>query len=162
MMMLRPLIARQEISSATWWHHRPRCPADRLSLHMNPWSHTLSDSSEDEWEALVKGRKWKAGSECPELNAFPIRDFWSISSPRQWPLTCCLWRSSDPVIWAVSSSASSTKGFFNKYSKQRERKKKKKGRRHFSVDVRLASLITHPSCYRAVIKVIWDIRVVLC
>lgn len=143
MMMFRLLITQDEIIPATSWCHRPGYPDDRLHNTWTPDPRVLSDNDEDVWEALVKGRKWKAKEiERLELNAFLLHFFWSISSPRQWPLTCCFWWwNSDSVIGAVSSSASLTTGC------SIDIKKQWRGRGHFPVDVQPASLMKHPSCW---------------
>lgn len=109
---------------------------------------TKSDNNDDEWEALVKGRKWKAGRlhDWSKIlsHSVPLKHF----TPKTVTLTCCFWWSSDSVIGAVRSSASLTKGFSINIKKQW------RGRGHFPFDFELASLMTRPSCYTAVIKVI--------
>ncbi len=158
--MFRLFITQEDVISATWWNCCPSYPDDRLHdmWTPDPWSYLITTRMNE--RLLSKEDHEKQSDWTPGVKFFLIEFFWSILSPRRWPLNCCLWCCSDALLrcrgGSASSSASLTEGFFNKYSKQL------RGRGHCSVDVSMASLIAHPSCHRAVIKVISSILVVLC
>lgn len=84
-MMSSLLIPQEDITWATWWHHCPGCRGDRLHNMWTPDPSVLSDNHEDEREALVKGRKWKAEWRSG-VRRFLFVFFWSTSSLRHTDL----------------------------------------------------------------------------
>lgn len=147
------LITEEEIILATWWHHCPSYPDDHPHNTRTPDPRPYLITARMNERHLSKAgnekqRDWTPAFSLNSSEAFHPHD--GDLSPAD--LVMLRWfcdRNGEFKCFFEN-------GIFNKYSKRWW------GRAHFPVDVQLASLITHSSCYRAVIKVIWDIGVVLC